>query len=810
VERIYLDFDLQIQRTPEGYRAQVLTSPAGQAAASFALPFSDLELENFLLRVGRPRGGTRRIDSPEVRAAKTFGERLFSSVFSGDVRGCLRSSTDEAGRQGAGLRIRLRLTEVPELADLPWEYLYNPGLNRFVALSAETPFVRYLDLPERIRALNVMPPLRVLVMISSPSDYPRLDVEQEWSKLQESVVDLARNKLVILERLENATLSELQRRLRRGEYHIFHFIGHGGFDQALQDGLLILENDHQRGRPVSGQDLGTLLHDHRALRLAVLNACEGARTARTDPFAGTAQSLVQQGLPAVIAMQFEITDEAAITFAHEFYAAVADGYPVDAAVAEARKAIFAAGNGLEWGTPVLYLRAADGMIFTVQHAAAPAQVADKPAVAPAEQATDTSQVSKPAQTDDFAAPTPTPAVAADMRRKSVFAKWPILGSVALFAIMVGIGFQWIRGRIGGDGQKPVHIVALAVVPAKTDIRVKDRVGLKLKASYSDGSTRDVTERVEWRSTNLAVGTVNSLGELVAQKDGITEIIARYANVESSPMKLSVKPADDLLAVPPVKPSLLVSLTLSASRQELKAKERLTVNLLARYADGREKVIAEGVEWQSSRPAVITVSSSGQVVGQSEGRADITARYAGVASAPLTLVVKSAEKPLARLVSLVVEGNKPELKLYESVLLRARAKYSDGTEKVMTGGVDWRSNQPKIVTVSADGRVEARSAGTAEVLASYGGLSSSPLVFVVKGSEKPAPQVPAENNLVKEYLSSAQAFREAGDYTAALAVLEKARQAKPNDKDVQAALETTRRACNAERRLGRTELKCSGL
>jgi hypothetical protein len=177
---------------------------------------------------------------------------------------------------------------------------------------------------------------------------------------------------------------------------------------------------------------------------------------------------------------------------------------------------------------------------------------------------------------------------------------------------------------------------------------------------------------------------------------------------------------------------------------------------------------------------------------------------------LTLVVKSAEKPLARLVSLVVEGNKPELKLYESVLLRARAKYSDGTEKVMTGGVDWRSNQPKIVTVSADGRVEARSAGTAEVLASYGGLSSSPLVFVVKGSEKPAPQVPAENNLVKEYLSAAQAFREAGDYTAALAVLEKARQAKPNDKDVQAALETTRRACNAERRLGRTELKCSGL
>jgi hypothetical protein len=66
-----------------------------------------------------------------------------------------------------------------------------------------------------------------------------------------------------------------------------------------------------------------------------------------------------------MAMQFEISDQAAISLAHEFYGAVADGYPVDAALAEARKAVFAAGNVVEWGTPVLYLRAPDGRIFDV-------------------------------------------------------------------------------------------------------------------------------------------------------------------------------------------------------------------------------------------------------------------------------------------------------------------------------------------------------------------------------------------------------------------------------------------------------------
>jgi tetratricopeptide (TPR) repeat protein len=117
---------------------------------------------------------------------------------------------------------------------------------------------------------------------------------------------------------------------------------------------------------VPAQFLGTLLHDHRPLRLAVLNACEGARASRADPFAGTAQSLVQQGIPAVIAMQFEVTDEAAICFTREFYSAIAVGYPVDAALAEARKAIFAEVSEIEWGTPVLYMRSPDGLIFEVE------------------------------------------------------------------------------------------------------------------------------------------------------------------------------------------------------------------------------------------------------------------------------------------------------------------------------------------------------------------------------------------------------------------------------------------------------------
>ncbi len=362
----YLDFDLLLERSEEKYKAQVVYSPAGTSSRLFQLPFSKMELENFLLKIGRPKRSTRRVDAPELAAAKIFGASLFKAIFDDQLGECLRSSTDEAVRQGCGLRLKLRMTEVPELADIPWEFMYNPGLDRFLCLSTETPVVRYLDLPERVQPLEVKPPIKLLVMISSPSNYPPLDVEQEWAKLKQALIDLERHKIVELERLNEATLRALQQRLRQQQFHIFHYIGHGSFDEKAQDGVLILEDENRLGRPVSGKYLGTLMRDERSLRLALLNSCEGARTSNTDPFAGAAQSLVQQGIPAVIAMQFEVSDETAITLSREFYAALADGYPVDAALTEARKAIFAQGKEVEWGTPVLYMRSPDGRIFDIK------------------------------------------------------------------------------------------------------------------------------------------------------------------------------------------------------------------------------------------------------------------------------------------------------------------------------------------------------------------------------------------------------------------------------------------------------------
>ena len=376
----YSEFRLRIDRgLSAGTYRVVATAPSGEALGRFKLPFTDMELENFVLKVGRTRRGKRRVESPEMELAKDFGGRLFSSLFDADVKDLFRSSFADARTENRGLRITLSLTGAPELSQIPWEYLYDHP--SFMSISTWTPIVRYLDLPKAKRPLQIALPLRIIGVVSAPSDAEPIDVASEKAKLGQALAPLVQSGAVAIDWLETPTLRALQRQLRQADYHVLHYIGHGGYDREADDGVVLFEDDLGRSRRITGVQLGTILQDEVSLRLAVLNACEGGRSSLEDPFSGVATSLIEREIPAVIGMQFEITDRSAIVFASEFYAALADGYPVDSAMAEARKAIFADENDVEWATPVLFMRVQDGLLFEVPAHAPARQHKPDPTVA---------------------------------------------------------------------------------------------------------------------------------------------------------------------------------------------------------------------------------------------------------------------------------------------------------------------------------------------------------------------------------------------------------------------------------------------
>jgi formylglycine-generating enzyme required for sulfatase activity len=366
----YLDFELEIDAgTGLEYPVRVINSPAGQARETMYFPFAELELQNKLqaLQIALLRSGGRRRQSlsPEQQTVQDFGRALFDALLTGEVRVRYDVSLRDATLQGRGLRLKLRVN-TPEMAALPWEFLYDPRRAEYVCLSQDTPILRYLELPQPIQPLTVAPPLRILGMVASPSNLDALNVDVEKQRVEAALRDLQDTGLVELTWLEGQTWRTLQQAMRRDEWHIFHFIGHGGFDATADEGLVMLCGEDGSAQRMTATQLGRLLANHRTLRLVLLNACEGATGGTRDLFSSTASILVRRGIPAVLAMQYPITDRAAIEFSRTFYESLVDGLPVDAAVVESRVAIsLAVHNTVEWGTPMLYMRSADGLLFSV-------------------------------------------------------------------------------------------------------------------------------------------------------------------------------------------------------------------------------------------------------------------------------------------------------------------------------------------------------------------------------------------------------------------------------------------------------------
>ena len=93
-----LDFDVAIEPLSDGYRTLVVASPVGEAAADFALPFTDQDLEILVLKVvgsvggfgGRCGGSNRRKDGCSRISGVSFS-RLRSLAVSASAWGAAAS-----------------------------------------------------------------------------------------------------------------------------------------------------------------------------------------------------------------------------------------------------------------------------------------------------------------------------------------------------------------------------------------------------------------------------------------------------------------------------------------------------------------------------------------------------------------------------------------------------------------------------------------------------------------------------------------------------------------------------------------------
>ncbi len=387
----YLDFYIEVTGQAAPAYQIAVRSKAGEARTATTFPYTNAKLEAELQRLENAilyaQVGTRGRLPPQEAAVRDFGARFFDFLLPpGETRSLYYECRRLAEFEGKGVRLNL-LIQPPHLAALPWEFLHDPRRRDYIALDPHTPLVRYPEVAQSVAPLPVTPPLRILGLVANPTDLRWLNVEAEQQQVMTALQPLRERGLVEVTWLPGQGWRELQQWMRPGygPWHIFHFIGHGSFDINREEGRIFLTDDQGQAQAISATQLSRLLAFQRGtLRLAILNACEGARGGKFDVLSSTAATLVLDGLPAVLAMQYAITDSAALEFARTFYSALSDNLPVDAAVAEARNAINLQNNAsLEWGTPVLTMRSQDGQLFDLTKIASSKPSVSQPAPTPA-------------------------------------------------------------------------------------------------------------------------------------------------------------------------------------------------------------------------------------------------------------------------------------------------------------------------------------------------------------------------------------------------------------------------------------------
>jgi hypothetical protein len=373
----YLNFDLEAfdhkqTETGDHFSVRVASSPGGEQR------IGEADKVKMPMRVRQRIGALQRrqLSLAEIIA---LGEELGKALFPPRVRSFLSASLNRLRSDDEGLRIRLML-DTYGLAELPWEYVYLPspdvpderrGPEGFLALNRRVSLVRYELQGKPLVSMDPgVSPIRLVALLASPHDpsYAPLDVAVEQRSIQQAVGDLT---AIQPDFYPEATADTLLDALVKPA-HIFHFSGHGEFKGDMSErygsqkgaGAVILLDDKGGAKAYSAQRLAITLTG-RSVRLAVLTACEVGQRDAVNAWAGVVTALTHVDIPAVVGMQYRIRDTNAIAFSKAFYRALAAGQPIDAAVADGRFAIFNCGddNERDWGVPVLYLRAVDGVLF---------------------------------------------------------------------------------------------------------------------------------------------------------------------------------------------------------------------------------------------------------------------------------------------------------------------------------------------------------------------------------------------------------------------------------------------------------------
>ena len=287
------------------------------------------------------------------------------------------------------------------------------------------------------------------------------------------------------------------------------------------------------------------------------------------------------------------------------------------------------------------------------------------------------------------------------------------------------GIALIKAAVGLVGSSAaltvtsVTLQSVAISPASLIMASGTILQLQANGTYSDGSTRLLTDLATWSSSAANIAQVSSIGRINSGGPGSATISASVAGFTASAATTVTSAVLKRISVTPGSASLPAAAT-----------QKFTAN--GKFSDSSSQDVSLLVHWTSSAASVASVlnsvGSQGSANAVAAGSATITASYMPSVSGSASLTVDTAA-----LVSLAITPANPSSADGKYVRFTATGTFADLSTHSLTQAVTWSAATASALFVSNDmgsqGNGYGLASGQSTLTATLGSVSGSTLFKV---------------------------------------------------------------------------------
>src|SRR5271157_2969884 len=302
-----------------------------------------------------------------------------------------------------------------------------------------------------------------------------------------------------------------------------------------------------------------------------------------------------------------------------------------------------------------------------------------------------------------------------------------------------------QGSVNGSATvsiMPAVLVSLSVSADNPSIPIGESTQVRARGTFTDNSSRDVTTSVAWTSSSPGMTSISSGGLAQAKAPGTANMIASLNQVTGFKAVTAI-------------PAALTSITVSSTQSLLPLGTTAQLTATGNYSDGSQQNLTNSVQWSSSSPGMISISSGGLAQAKARGTANMIASLNQITGFKTVAAIPAA------LTGITVISTQYVLPLGTTAQLTATGNYSDGSQQNLTNSVQWSSSSPQTISISKSGLATANGIGAATATASSGATSGAAQLSVL-AAQLSGLEVSPQNPLVP--MGQQQQMTATGSYT----------------------------------------------